>query len=324
MINYLSVLKKAFAVTWKNRYLWWYGFLIALSGFGSFNYFFNSHHKSNRGLVHQRFLEMFPLQNSHWLVIGAIIILIVYVLFLILGLIARGALINSLNKRLKEEKDAFRSGFRQGRQFFSRIALIAILMNLFALASIIVLTAPVAFLFFSQAYLVGVLMGILAVIILAPILVLAFFLKTYAYLYAVLGNLRFWPAIENAYGLLQNNLLASLIMGVIFIPIILALAIAAIMALIPIFLVFLGIGLVLYLLLGQAGTIIAVTLGVICLFITLFFIRSIYEVFAQAVWLIFFHQIASPKTKEPVTEPEPEIKAVPKAMPIIDMGEGRK
>ncbi|MDR3559243.1 MAG: hypothetical protein P4L62_04970 [Candidatus Pacebacteria bacterium] len=320
----MSILKKAFTLTWKNRYLWWYGFFITLSGVGSFNYLFNNNRNGRRDLVHQHAIGNFISQNTHWLVIGAIIILILYAIFLILGIIARGALIDSLGKRLKDENSTFRSGFNRGRRFFGRIALVAILMDLFALASIIVLIAPVAFLFLSQAYLVGVFMGILAVIILVPILLLAYYLKTYAYIYAVLGDLRFWPAIERAYVLLQENILASLIMGLIFIPISLALAIAIIMAAIPIFIIFLGIGLVLYLLLGQMGIIVTVILGFICFFIFLFLIRSAYEVFAQAVWLIFFRQIASPKVKEAVTEPEPEIKVAPKAMPIIDIEKSGK
>ena len=324
MINYLSILKKAFVLTWKNRYLWWYGFFITLSGFGSFNYFFNGDRNKHPGLIHQRLFGNLVSSNTHWLIMGAIIILFLYVIFLVVGIIARGALIASLNKHLKNKENTFRAGFKQGRHFFGRIFLIALLLDLFALAAIIVLTAPVAFLFFSQAYLIGFFMGILAVIILIPILILAYYLKTYAYLYAILGDLRFWPAIERAYLLLQENIPTSLIMGLAFIPLGLALAIAIIMTAIPIFIIFLGMGLVLYLLLGQTGLIAAAILGIICFFVTLCLIRAAYEVFAQAAWLIFFRQIASPKAKEPITEPEPEINIAPKAMPIIDMEKSGK
>lgn len=315
-IDYWEILEKSLAATWKNRTLWWYGFLVTLSGVGGFNYFY--HPRNQSGLSRHRVDPGFVAQNPHWLAGIAIIALVVYVVFIILSIIARGALIKALNSRLRGEAMSFRTGLRQGRRYFNRIFLIALLMDLFALASIIVLTAPVAFLFYNGAYLIGTLMGILAVIILIPLLVLAFFLKTYSYIYTALGDLGVWPAIEKAYLLLEKNIPASLIMALIFIPIVLALLIAAVMAAIPIVVVFLGIGLILYLLLGHAGVLAAVTLGLICFIIALFILRSAYEVFAQSVWLLFFRQIASPKAKETAAEPEPEISAAAKAMPIID------
>ena len=41
-INYLQIIKDAWKITWKNRYLWWFGFFVTLGGGGGMNYFFNS------------------------------------------------------------------------------------------------------------------------------------------------------------------------------------------------------------------------------------------------------------------------------------------
>lgn len=315
-IDYWEILKKSLNATWKNRLLWWFGFFITLSGIGGFNYFYGPHNRPGLGRHHARLA--FLSQNSHWLTILIIIALLLYVLFIILGIIARGALIKSLESRLKKESVTFADGFSQGRRYFGRIFLIAVLIDLFALASIVVLTAPVAFLFYDGAYVIGTLMGVLAAIILIPLLILAFFLRTYSYLYAVLGDLGFWQAIEKAYLLLEKNILASLIMALIFIPLIFALLIATVMTALPIILVFLGVGLILYLLLGPAGPAAAFSLGIVCFVIAILAIRSAYEVFAQAVWLIFFREIASPKTKQEVEESEPEVSPSTKAMPAID------
>jgi hypothetical protein len=49
-----------------------------------------------------------------------------------------------------------------------------------------------------------------------------------------------------------------------------------------------------------------------------FIIRSFYETFAQAVWVIFFHQIAKPKVEEVVEEKEVELEVIIKPMPVVN------
>jgi hypothetical protein len=317
-INYLEIIKQAFQVTWKNRYLWWFGFLISLSGFGSFSQSFSNKENGGGNTIGEQKFSDFISQNFHWILIGAIIMLFIYAALVIAGLISRGALVYSISREFKGEKSNFKNGFRIGREYFGRIFLIAIASGLLIFSAAIVIALPVMFLFFNHNYVIGVLMAILAAIILIPIVILAIYLRTFGYIYAVLGDLKFWPALENACNLFQKNILSSIMMGLIFIPVGLILAIGALMAIIPVAIIFLVIGIILFLIIGKLGAIIAMIIAAVCVLPILLITRSFYEVFKQAAWIIFFESIAKTKMEEPIAEPVTEPKPISKPLPITD------
>jgi predicted membrane protein len=75
-------------------------------------------------------------------------------------------------------------------------------------------------------------------------------------------------------------------------------------------LIFLIPGLLAYFLMGQWAIIVLSVLGILILLAGILTINSIYAVFAQAVWILFFRQIALPKEEEKVVEIATEIKPV--------------
>lgn len=318
-ISYLKILKDSFKLAWKNRYLWWFGFMISLSSIGGTRYSFDARNETAQNTAFEKQLQDFVSQNAHWVIAGIAVLIAVCIVLGILSIISRGALIHSVEKHLKNEVSNFKTGFKKGKEKFWRVLAIALSTGLFMISSLIVLGAPVAFLFFNRNYIIGLFMGALAVLILIPLLILTAYLKTYGYIYAVSGNLQFWPALENAYNLFRKNIKSSIIMGLLFIPVGLVLAIVSLMVAIPIIIVFLGIGLVVFLIAGKIGAIAVAVIGIICLLAAFLAVRSIYEVFAQTVWIMFFHKIAKPKVEEAVIETVPEkVEPLAKAMPIID------
>lgn len=314
-IPYLKIMEKAFSVTWKNRYLWWYGFFLLLSSIGGLDY--------SRGDFDLKVTQPnFALENlsrhSHWIFIGVLFLLIILIALIILSIISRGALISSIEKIHKNKNTNFKTAFCDGKKNFNKIFLISIFSGLFIFGALLILFPPLAFLFLNHNYLIGTLMAAIALIIFIPLVILTSYLRIFGYLYAVLGSLKSWTSIENAYNLFRKNISTSLLMAVIFIPLNILLFLAILFALVPIALAIFPLGIVLFVFAGPFGAGITGAIGLAILAILFIYLRSFMEVFTEAAWIFFFHEIAAPKEKEVVAETITEIEQLPNPLPTIN------
>ncbi|MFA7319304.1 MAG: hypothetical protein WC022_01780 [Parcubacteria group bacterium] len=309
-IPYLSIIWKAFSLTWKNRYLWWFGFFAMLSNLGGLNYLSGESEKSHP--QKQVFFENIS-HHPHWIAIGMLVLAIIIIAFAILSVISRGALISSINKLHRHNNTDFKTGFQAGKKYFGKIFSIALFSGFFTLAALLILAPPVVFLFLNHNYFLGFIMVVLAFSIFVPLIILISFLRIFGYLYTIIGNLNPWAAIENAYVLFRKNIAASLVMAILFIPINLFFFLLVIFALIPITLVILPLGILLFLFAGTLGAMIAVIFGLAILAVFVVFLRSTLEVFTQAIWIFFFYELAAPPEKEIAAESAAEIKPLPEA-----------
>ncbi len=313
-IPYLSIFKNAFVLTWKNRYLWWFGFFVMLSNFGSINWM----RDNKNDQLSQSTLYSSIHHASPWLLFAIAIMFTLLIIILILGLISRGALIASIEKHHKNIPDNFKTSFAVGKKYFWRLFFINLFSGLFVLIAATILFPPVAFLFWNHNYLLGAIMAIFAAVIFIPLIVIVAYLRIFGYLYAILGKLKPWAAIDSAYSLFKRNIKSSLLMAVFFIAINIFLFILIVLTMLPLAIVFIPIGLILLLIAGHIGVLIIGAIALLIFGIIIFFLRSILEVFFQTAWILFFHEIASPEEKETVVVSVPEIEPSAKPLPTIN------
>jgi hypothetical protein len=314
-LNYFDIFKRAGKIALRHRYLWWFGFFVAVSNAGGINYLFDG--RSSQTIEKQKIID-FALENFHWVAAGFLAAFLILAFILVLGVIGRGALISSIDKQVRGESANFRFGLRQGRRNFWKIFFLSFFLGIFMFSTVLVLITPVAFLFLNRNYFIGVFMAILAGLILIPLIILTAYLRIYSYLYAVLGNLNVWASLERAYDIFRKNLKESILMGLLFIPLNIVLAILIIAAIIPIIIIFVIFGFILFFAAGKIGLGIAIALGLMVIISCFLAIKSIYAIFSQSVWILFFHEIAKIKKEAEVMEPEPERVPEAKPMPIIE------
>ena len=310
-IQYLEIIKEAFRITWKNRYLWWFGLLASLTSTGSTfsNLWPDSGTNNPDNQSAEKFFQ-FLHNNLGFIVMVAVVILIIFIALAVLGILGRGALIKAIARNLKGEVTGFKSGLRESKKYFWRILAIDLLILFSFILVLVVLAIPVIFLFANKNILAGLLLTMMAIAIMIPIILLVVFLRMYGYLYVVLGELGFWHSLENAYLLLKNNLASSLVLFLLFVPLGFVM-LAVIMAIfIPLVIIFLIIGVIAYLVAQSAGAAIVALLGILFFIVIIFFIKAVYETFAQTVWILFFREIASPKVTEKVAEKVTEPKSI--------------
>jgi hypothetical protein len=220
-IPYTDIFKNAWQITWKNRFLWWFGLFLSLAAGFSINWNGGNWNNSDprEQAVWQKISAFF---SEHPGLIPALvgITIALYIVFVILAALARGGAIKSIDYILKNQPAGFRPGMVEGKKYFWPILSLSIILFFFIALSAIVLFTPVFFLFFSRVYFGGILLAACAVLIFIPLIILASFVKTFGYIYIALGELGFRPAIENAYDLFLKNILTSIIMALLFLPII--------------------------------------------------------------------------------------------------------
>ncbi|HLN19029.1 MAG TPA: hypothetical protein VK255_02555 [Patescibacteria group bacterium] len=316
-IKFIDILKRSFDITWKNKPLWWFGLLLALGG-GMGNINLGLDEKNNK--VGEK-ISHFISANFQVFVIGVILGIAILLILFILSILARGGLILSLEKIFKNRTFNFRSGMKEGKNFFARLFFLYLVLCLLILASLVILATPIVVLFTSKAFVSAILLIILAVIIFIPLIIFASYLKTYGEIYIVSADLNAWSAIEASYELFIKNMSTSLVMGLLFIPIGILLGLAILITIAP-----LGLAVVFFAFLGKIGIAIAIILGIVIL-LAIVLIQTVFQIFHQTAWLLFFHDIAAPteeeKVEETISEPARE-KILPAAGDAVKMMENDK
>lgn len=300
-INHIKILKDAWNITWKNKFLWWFGLLIALGSPGM-NFNFNPGGDENINDSMFQKASDFIIQNIHWVITGIIFFAIILIILTIIGIIARAGLIKSIDSICKNKTANFKQGMREGKKYLGKLFLLGLSIFFLVFTSMILLSLPVIFLAVNKAYAFAIFLGILAFLILIPAIALATFLYIFGSLYTVLADLKLWNALEKSYELLRKNLLSSIIMYLLFIPINLALFIAGATALILIAVIFILIGLAMYAIFSKIGAIVTGIGGLFIFLVIAMAVKSVFETFVQSVWYLFFLEIAKPKTEEKVEE----------------------
>ncbi len=309
-IPYIGIIKKAWDITWHNRYLWWFGFFVVLGGIGNMNYSLDYSENSELGKS-AAFIQQFLESHPYWIIIGIIIVLFL----LSIKILGKGALIKSAYQITKGQSASYKSGLKDGKKYFWKLLGLGIVIVGYFLAALLILATPVIFLFINGNYVIGSFLAVIAVLIIIPLFIIFLFLREYGSLYIVLGELRVIPALESSYKLFRGNILPSIIMALIFIPLNICLVLLFLLIFLPFAIIFLIIGLIFYFFLSNMGALAILFLGILVLVSFLVFVRSVWEVFSQTVWVLFFQEIASPKIKEAVEEKMEEAEKKEEVLP---------
>lgn len=295
--SFLKIIEKAFWNSWKNRFLWLFGFLIFLGTIAS-----NVNFKNKEGVSKQ--FEDIDLISAfifnHPLLIE--MLLFAWIIFVIgaffVKYIGKISLIKSLNDIDLYKQFSFKIIFNQAREYFWKIVLLELAISLFVATILVVLALPVSYLFKLNSNSIAIAMTILAIAITVPILILAYYIYEYAVYFIILGNIKASLALELAFGLFRNNTKKSLQMGMVNIISFAMFVLALIVSIGIILLMLSPIGFGLNAMFANSGLIGFLIFAFLfeSVFVCLAF--SWYFVFVQAMWLAFFQEITIGKIEK--------------------------
>ena len=294
-VPFLEIFKQAAMIVWQNRFLLWFGVLVALGSPGSFNYSGGDNDFGKRGEAAKQFLE------THWgivLLIALVLFTIGVVLFLV-SLIGKAGLIRSVIRIAQNKKTTFRHGWREGKKYLRKLFGLSLLFFAVTLVIVLILGIPVAYLIIIRSWISAALVGILAIAIFIPLLFILAITNVFAQFYIILSDLKVWSAIESGYNLLLKNIANSLIFGLLLMAVSMISMFIFIPAMVIALIILVPAGVLFYSL--NAITFSIFLIFAILLFLALLlFISSIFQTYRITAWTLFFREIA--KTEDPEVE----------------------
>lgn len=240
MFSYRTILKQAWAVTWKHKYLWLLGLFASLvAGGGSWEYQIitqnlgqnpieGSYFRLGSILTVSDIVKNFCLglislfHQDFWTVLNALTILLITLIllaaFIWLAVTSQAALVGSLKKIFTSKKKldnlSIRDSLSEGYRHFWPVLSLNIVMKALIYLVVFIVGLPLLFMAISNSVVLFVIY-ILIFIIFIPIAMSLSLLIKYAIAYKVIDNRTFVASLEKGAKLFCDNWLVSLEMAVI-------------------------------------------------------------------------------------------------------------
>jgi len=231
---YRPILKKAFLIVWRHKFLWFFGFFAALLGgsgeidilIGSsrnvdwgtgFNNIFGQIFE-NKGIIN--FLSDLGERWSQVPAMGLVIIIIFILGFIILVwlfIFSQIALIDSARRISRGEETNGKIRHAVVKKYFWKILGVNILNKVVVYGLLFLLGLPfLVALYKNENTLLTVVLMIVSYIILVPLAIIVSFIMRYASCYIILAEEELLSAIKKGIDLFLKNWLISLEMAIVF------------------------------------------------------------------------------------------------------------
>jgi hypothetical protein len=314
-MNYGELLSEAFRLTWRNRFLWFFGFFV--SGGASFNVPSTNFGGPQTGGGAFGFRYPGPLQwiSENLVLILTLVIALVVVIalvFILLAMLSHGALVESVTALHRGEPRRFGSAWRAGTANFWRVLGLKILIFLIALGLAILVLLPVGLgvavvlaatdsaglrvLFIVLLILVGILALILVFLPFAII-------NQFALRELVMGRRRILESIGGGFGLFRRNIGRSLLVWLLQLAVMLGLGVATLVVVVILGAILLGPAIALFAAEQTAVAIVVGIIGGLLFLVPLFVISGALGAFNHTYWtLAYLRLIDYPEGSEPAQQ----------------------
>jgi hypothetical protein len=310
-IDYWGLVTRSARVAWSNKFLWFFGFFAAGGGGGGGNYGSVGEHGATE-------IKDFFLSHIEVLVLIVMGIVLLWLVFLVLGLISKGALFSCIRRADAGEKIKFEEGWLAGLKAFWGLLGIGLLALLAFLVVSGVCTLAVVLPLIGGAPGVAVAIFIAAILFIPYIVFL--FLLAFTVIYAerhyVIAGGGVADALAFGWNLTKSYFWQSLLMWLVAFASNMAFAIAIIVSLLAMAIPFI--------LIGLASPVVGLILGIPVGIVALILATSAFSTYAHSLWTLMYGELVGPAVVAPVgpaAPVDPEARIVPE-MPRHLYGHG--
>jgi hypothetical protein len=320
-MSYGDLIRDAFRITLRNRYLWFFGFFAGSAFFnfpsGGGNFDTDDFEQSGAGpsaLAAQVGPGVFD--NAALIVGIVVVVLLIVLLFIVMAIISQGALSESVAAIDRGEGRRFGSTFRAGLSNFWRVLGYYLLFFLIGVGLLVAIGVPVALVIggtFAATQSTGarIIVAVLASLVAIALLILIFIplhiISQYALREVVVRRARVFGSVGGGYGVFRRNLGRSLLLWLIHLGLMIGIGIALLVAV-------LLVGLILFIptiaLAVAEYTTAAIVAGVVAgvILLPLLLIASgAAGTFGHAYWTLAYLRLTAPTGTAPTgTTPPPD------------------
>jgi hypothetical protein len=309
-MNYGELLSEAFRLTWRNRFLWFFGFFV---GGASFN--IPSNFGGGQGA------PLGPAQGPlRWIsenlaLFIAVVIALVVVLalvFIVLAMISHGALADSVAMLHRGEPRRFGHAWRAGIANFWRVSGLKALFFLMALGLALLVLLPVGLgvaAVLAATDSTGLRILFIVLLILVGFLALIFvflpfaIVNQFALRELVVGRRRVFDSIGGGFGLFRRNIGRSLLVWLLQLGVMLGLGIATLVVVIILGALLLGPAIALFAADQTTAAVVVGIVGGLLFLVPLFVISGALGAFNHTYWTLAYLQLMErPEDSEPAQQ----------------------
>lgn len=311
---YRDILKNAWLITWRHKFLWIFGFFAALilGNGGETEVMYNNYQKivespdtlfSLKNLYQGGFINTLVANiknlftNQPFTAILIIVFFLAVLAILIwLAISSQVALFDSINKISKGEKTSFSTAYKSGLKYFSPAFLINLMGRVLIWLLFLLIALPlISFYLFSNDSLGALLFVVLSIVILLPVTLIIYFVVKFAVAYAVIKGYKVYEAIKAGWQLFIKNWLVTIEMAIIILFISVAAALVFVIAAAIVAIPFV-LWAVLALLFGTENSFLsAMTIGIIPVILIITVIGAVFSTYQYSAWTLLFLKIAESK-----------------------------
>ena len=310
-MNYGDLIRDAFRITLRNRFLWFFGFFAGGTGSNFLGNVPSGGGNFNPDDFRQSSTMLSAIQlgqglSNAVLIVGIVIVVLILALFFIfLAIVSQGALADSVAAIDRGEGRRFGTAFGSGMGNFWRVLGYYVLFFLVALGLLVVIAIPVALLVggtfaatqstgarISVAVVVGLLAFLLLIVVFIPLSIIA----QYALRDIVVRRERVLGSVASGYSLFRRNIGRSLLLWLIQIGLSIGIAIAFILVILIVGLVLFIPTIALAVAGSSTGAVIAGVIAGLILLPILLVLSGAIGTFSHAYWTLAYLRLTSGAT----------------------------
>jgi hypothetical protein len=318
-MSYGDLIRDAFRITLRNRFLWFFGFFTGSAFFnfpaGGGNFDTNDFEQSNVG-TSALAAQFWPgLFESAALIVGlVVVVLLLASLFVVMSIISQGALSESVAAIDRGEGRRFGSTFRAGLRGFWRVLGYYVLFLLIAIGLLVTIGVPIALMIggtfaatqsMGARIIVAVLAGLVGLALLVLLFVPLHIISQYALREIVVRRARIFGSVGSGYGVFRHNLGRSLLLWLVHIGLMISIAIALVVAVLLVGFVLFIPTIVLYLAGYTTAAIVAGVIAGLILLPILLAASGAAGTFGHSYWTLAYLRLTAPTETAPAGSTPP-------------------
>jgi hypothetical protein len=307
---YRPIFKQALEITWRNKFLWVFGFFAAfLSSGGVYDVIIKNWNtvtartielKSLLSLatpasfeyIHKTSGEIVGKLNIYGFAAALIIALFVMIAFCVLAVIAQGGIIHAISEISAGKKTTWKKSFDMGLHHIFQILGVNISAKILIFFLLLSIGLPAAVLFPESSTWSGITFFAIFLVSI-PLTLIVLFTMIYSVAGMVIQKHSLFESIKEALKLLREHWIVSLEMALFLLFFSLIFGIVVSIGLVFVATPFLLLGAALNLLIGSTGTAIAFTAAIVFFIALVAVLGSGFISFQLGCWALLYNQLAN-------------------------------
>lgn len=290
-MNYSTLVRRALEITYQNKFLWIFGFFAAGAG-GYFNFNFSFPGQAPQ-ISKEQISAALEFFSRYWFVFVflCLVLLLIFVVFFVLNIVSRTALIACVNKIEEREKTNFKDGFQIGLNKFWKMFGLGLLYSLAVFLTFVILALPTVSLFVLKMPVRGLILLLLALAIFIPFVIVFSFVVVYGQRELVLKNEGVFQSLSLGFSLLKKNILPTIVIALILMLVSFAIGFFTLILFLLVFIPALILGIVFYFAAGTLGSIAIAIFSLLAMFVITAFLSSLYNAFSSSLWTLTHREL---------------------------------